>query len=78
MTRTIVITNATMVVKDINGIERTIEKKFIGSGWTSMKIMKDMKPADAEVVSIRTVIESRQYKMSNEDFISHAKLIDLH
>lgn len=43
-----------------------------------MKIMKDMKPADAEVVSVRTVVESRQYKMSDEDFISHAKLIDLH
>ena len=76
MTRTIVTTNATIVVKDINGIERTIEKKFIGSGWTSMKIMKDMKPADEEVVSIMTTIESRQYKMSDEDFINYATLID--
>lgn len=76
MTRTIVTTNATMVVKDINGIERTIEKKFIGSGWTSMKIMKDMKPADEEVVSITTTVESRQYKMSDEDFINYATLID--
>ncbi len=76
MTRTIVTTNATMVVKDINGIERTIEKKFIGSGWTSMKIMKDMKPADEEVVSIMTTAESRQYKMSDEDFINYATLID--
>ena len=76
MTRTIVITNATMIVKDINGIERTIEKKFIGSGWTSMKIVKDMKPADEEVVSIMTTVESRQYKMSDEDFINYATLID--
>lgn len=76
MTRTIVTTNATMVVKDINGIERTIEKKFIGSGWTSMKIMKDMKPADEEVVSIMTTVESHQYKMSDEDFINYATLID--
>lgn len=75
MTRTIVTTNATMLVKDINGIERTIEKKFIGSGWTSMKIMKDMKPADEEVVSITTTVESRQYKMSDEDFINYATLI---
>ena len=75
MTRTIVTTNATMVVKDINGIERTIEKKFIGSGWTSMKIMKDMKPIDEEVVSIMTTVESRQYEMSDEDFISYATLI---
>lgn len=29
MTRTIVTTNATMVVKDINGIERTIEKNSL-------------------------------------------------
>lgn len=29
MTRTIVTTNATMVVKDINGIERTIEKNLL-------------------------------------------------
>lgn len=76
MTRTIVTTNATMVVKDINGIERTIEKKFIGSGWTSMKIMKNMKPADEEVVSIMTTVESRQYKMSDKDFINYATLID--
>lgn len=76
MTRNIVTTNATMVVKDINGIERTIEKKFIGSGWTSMKIMKNMKPADEEVISIMTTVESRQYKMSEEDFINHATLID--
>ena len=75
MTRTIVTTNATMIVKDINGIERTIEKKFIGSGWTSMKIMKDMKPTDEEVVSITTTVESRQYKMSDEDFINLATLI---
>lgn len=76
MTRTIVTTNATMVARDINGIERTIEKKFIGSGWTSMKIMKDMKPSDEEVVSITTTVETRQYKMSVEDFINHATLID--
>lgn len=75
MTRTIVTTNATMVVKDINGIERTIEKRFVGSGWTSMKIMKDMKPEDEEVVSIMTTVESRQYKMSDEDFINFATLI---
>lgn len=75
MTRTIVTTNATMIVKDINGIERTIEKKFIGSGWTSMKIMKAMKPDDEEVVSITTTVESRQYKMSDEDFINYATLI---
>lgn len=75
MTRTIVTTNATMIVKDINGIERTIEKKFVGSGWTSMKIMKDMKPSDEEVVSIKTTVESHQYKMSDEDFINYATLI---
>lgn len=75
MTRTIVTTNATMIVRDINGIERTIEKKFVGSGWTSMKIMKDMKPSDEEVVSIKTTVESRQYKMSDEDFINYATLI---
>lgn len=75
MTRTIVTTNATMIVKDINGIERTIEKKFIGSGWTSMKIMKAMKPSDEEVVSITTTVESRQYKMTDEDFINYATLI---
>lgn len=76
MTRTIVTTNATMIVKDINGIERTIEKRFVGSGWTSMKIIKDMKPTDEEVVSIKTTVESRQYKMSDEDFINLATLID--
>lgn len=75
MTRTIVTTNATMIVRDINGIERTIEKKFIGSGWTSMKIMKAMKPSDEEVVSITTTVESRQYKMTDEDFINYATLI---
>lgn len=75
MTRTIVTTNATMIVKDINGIERTIEKKFIGSGWTSMKIMKAMKPSDEEIVSITTTVESRQYKMTDEDFINYATLI---
>lgn len=75
MTRTIVTTNAIMIVKDINGIERTIEKKFVGSGWTSMKIMKDMKPSEEEVVSIKTTVESHQYKMSDEDFINHATLI---
>lgn len=75
MTRTIVTTNAVMIVRDINGIERTIEKKFIGSGWTSMKIMKAMKPADEEVVSITTTVESRQYKMTDEDFINYATLI---
>lgn len=75
MTRTIVTTNATMIVKDINGIERTIEKKFIGSGWTSMKIMKAMKPSDEEVISITTTVESRQYKMTDEDFINYATLI---
>lgn len=75
MTRTIVTTNATMIVKDINGIERTIEKKFVGSGWTSMKIMKDMKPSDEEVVSIKTTVESHQYKMSDDDFINYATLI---
>lgn len=76
MTRTIVITNATMIVRDINGIERTIEKKFVGSGWTSMKIIKDMKPSDEKVISINTTVESRLYKMSDEDFIKHATLID--
>lgn len=75
MTRTIVTTNATMIVRDINGIERTIEKKFIGSAWTSTKIMKAMKPTDEEVVSITTTVESRQYKMSDEDFINYATLI---
>lgn len=75
MTRTIVTTNATMIVRDINGIERTIEKKFVGSGWTSMKIMKDMKPSDEEVVSIKTTVESHQYKMSDEDFINYSTLI---
>lgn len=75
MTRTIVTTKATMVVKDINGIERTIEKKFIGSGWTSIKIIKAMKPVDEEVVSIMTTVEPRKYEMSDEDFVIYAKLV---
>lgn len=75
MTRTIVTTSATMVVKDINGIERTIEKKFIGSGWTSVKIIKAMKPVDEEIVSIMTTVEPRKYEMSDEDFVIYAKLV---
>lgn len=75
MTRTIVTINATIVVKNIDGIERTIEKKFVGSGWTPIKIMKAMKPDDEEVVSIMTTVEPRKYEMSDEDFIVYATLI---
>lgn len=75
MTRTIVITNVTMIVRDHDGNEQTIEKKFVGSGWTPIKIMKSMKTADEEVFSITTTVESRKYEMSDEDFVTHAKLI---
>ena len=75
MTRTIVTTNASMVVRDINGNERNVEKKFIGSGWTPMKIMKSMRTPNEEVKTIVTTIESHRYEMSDEDFITHATLI---
>lgn len=75
MTRTIITTNATMVVKDINGTERTVEKKFIGSGWTPMKIMKVMKTTGEEVFEIVTTIEKRKYEMSDEDFVKYATLV---